>query len=143
MQKSSIPYLIFCLFLLAGCSQSSADAQTDTKTENPAQEVAAKPIYDVIDIPAFKAKIEAGNVKLVDVRRPAEFAAGHIEGAVNINVLAEDFKAKMQEYVQPDETLLLYCKSGKRSGKAARQMQDLGYNIIYDLKGGYMAWAKQ
>ena len=141
MQQSIFVYFLLALFLLAGCTPSSADAQSE---QDASQETTVStPIYEVVDIPTFKSKIDGGNVKLIDVRRPEEFAAGHIEGATNINVLDSSFKDKIQEFAQTNETVLLYCKSGKRSARASKQMQDLGYNIIYDLKGGYLAWSKE
>ena len=146
MQQSIFVYLLLALFLLTGCTPSSADAQSEQEASQEtttSTEQASTPIYEVVDIPTFKSKIDGGNVKLIDVRRPEEFAAGHIEGATNINVLDSSFKDKIQEFAQTNETVLLYCKSGKRSARASKQMQDLGYNIIYDLKGGYLAWAKQ
>jgi phage shock protein E len=67
---------------------------------------------------------------LIDVRSPEEFEAGHIKNAKNIPVdkIAEDIK-----YFVPDKekTIVLYCRSGRRSAIAEKTLKDLGYkNVI-------------
>jgi phage shock protein E len=67
---------------------------------------------------------------LIDVRSPQEYEAGHIKNAKNIPVdkIAEDIK-----YFVPDKekTIVLYCRSGKRSAIAEKTLKDLGYkNVI-------------
>jgi phage shock protein E len=79
------------------------------------------------------------NGVLVDVRTPEEYAAGHLDGAVNINLLEEGFAARF-DTIQKNKTLYLYCKKGGRSARAASLLDSLGYQVI-DLKGGYDAYA--
>lgn len=97
-----------------------------------------EPTVSIVDKVTFKELISDG-IPLVDVRRPGEFEAGHIKKAKNINFLADDF---IKNIVELDTTkpLLIYCRSGKRSGRASRIMDSLGFKKIYDLKGGYLNW---
>lgn len=97
------------------------------------------PNIEVVDKPTFNELMEKGYT-LVDLRRPEEFAAGHIEKAENINYLAEDFVTNISK-LDKTQTLLIYCRSGNRSGRAAKVMDSLGFKKIYDLKGGYLAWS--
>ncbi len=76
---------------------------------------------------------------LLDVRTPEEFASGHIAGAVNISV--EQLAGRLSEVPQ-DKPVVLYCRSGNRSGQAAQILEQAGYTQIYDL-GGIVAWAEQ
>ncbi len=63
---------------------------------------------------------------VIDVRTPEEFAAGHLAGAVNINVQADDFDAKIGA-LDPEASYVVYCRSGNRSGVAVDRMSALGF----------------
>jgi phage shock protein E len=73
---------------------------------------------------------------VIDVRTPAEYAAGHIAGAQNIDVEAADFGSKIAS-LDKKATYLVYCHSGRRSAIAASQMAAAGFTDIVD--GGAMA----
>ena len=73
----------------------------------------------------------ADGARLVDVRTPEEFAAGHIEGAVNIPV--QELERRMAEVGAKDTPIVLYCRSGKRSSAAARMLEAAGYGQVHDL----------
>ena len=64
---------------------------------------------------------------------------GHIPGAQNIDVKAETFITEIQELPKSD-TLLVYCRSGRRSLYAAQVMVSFGFKKIYDLDGGFLNW---
>lgn len=74
---------------------------------------------------------------LVDVRTPEEFASGHIPGAVNIPVQA--LGGRMGELGAKDQSLVLYCRSGARSGHAATMLREAGFTAVHDL-GPMSAW---
>ena len=78
---------------------------------------------------------------LIDVRTAEEYEKSHISGALNISVLSDDFKEKINE-LPKEAPVFIYCRSGKRSKKAAIQMDCLGFKKIFDLDGGYLAWKK-
>jgi rhodanese-related sulfurtransferase len=80
------------------------------------------------------------NGQLIDVRTPEEFAAGHLEGAVNINFFDDNFEDQIKQ-LDRSKTVFVYCKSGGRSGKASNMMQALEFEKIYDMAGGYTAWS--
>ena len=75
---------------------------------------------------------------LVDVRTPGEYEAGHLEGAVNIDWMAEGFLQKF-DTINRDRKVYVYCKVGGRSAKAAHVLDSLGYDVV-DLTGGWDAW---
>jgi len=82
-------------------------------------------------------KKDDGHV-VVDVRRPDEFAEGHIPGA--INVPNEDIGDEQPKALPDlDQILLVYCRSGRRSVEAANKLADIGYTNIYEF-GGIIDW---
>jgi phage shock protein E len=68
---------------------------------------------------------------VVDVRTPAEYAAGHIAGARNIDVEAADFSSRIAS-LDKKAPYLVYCHSGRRSAMAADQMASSGFTNIVD-----------
>ena len=78
-------------------------------------------------------------IQLVDVRRPDEYDAGHIEKAVLINVQESDFIAKAKILLDKEKPVAVYCRSGRRSKDAAKILAKEGYKV-YDLDTGYMGW---
>ncbi|HEU0244031.1 MAG TPA: rhodanese-like domain-containing protein [Candidatus Limnocylindrales bacterium] len=77
-----------------------------------------------------------GTRTVLDVRTPAEFAAGHVAGARNLDVEAPGFAAQLGA-LDPAGAYLVYCHSGRRSALAAEQMAKAGFGDIVD--GGAMA----
>lgn len=65
---------------------------------------------------------------VIDVRTPAEFAAEHVDGAVNLDVQAADFAAQVAA-LDPAGTYLVYCRSGNRSAAAAATMTSAGLTV--------------
>lgn len=111
------------------------------QSQNNSKETAAA-TSEVLSLADFKAKIADGKVQLVDVRTPQEFAQGTIGDAVNIDYLGEAFSGEIQA-LDKSQPVYIFCRSGNRSGKAAKVMQELGFKEIYDLQGGYLAWSKK
>ena len=85
---------------------------------------------------------ELDNVVLVDVRTPDEFKAGHLEKALNIDWLGDSFSAEFEK-IEKNQTIYLYCRSGKRSADATKFLDSLGYRNVVNLEGGYIAWAEK
>lgn len=109
--------------LLAGCSAQ------------PAQSAA----YRQISMEqAVTMMAEEENYVIVDVRRPDEFAGGHIPGAINIpneSIGSEE----IPELPDTEQLILVYCRSGNRSKQAAAKLADLGYTNVVEF-GGILDW---
>ena len=73
----------------------------------------------------------ADGATVIDVRTPSEYAAGNIEGALNIDVQAADFADRVGE-LPKDDTYVVYCRSGNRSAAAIDIMKDLGFTSLID-----------
>lgn len=79
----------------------------------------------------------AEGAALVDVRTPGEYAAGHLDGAVNIPV--DQIASRAKEIGAKDRPVVVYCRSGARSAAAASALQQLGFTKIEDL-GAMSNW---
>lgn len=66
---------------------------------------------------------------IIDVRTPAEFAGGHLDGAVNIDIQSPDFAEKIGQLDRAG-SYVVYCRSGNRSGMAMAQMLDMGFTDV-------------
>jgi rhodanese-related sulfurtransferase len=89
-----------------------------------------------VDAGAARRLVAAG-VKVVDVRTPEEYAAGHVPGAVNIPF--DRMAARHGEIGPPATPVLLYCRSGRRSGIAAGTLAEKGFTSVWDMRT-YQAW---
>ena len=76
---------------------------------------------------------------LLDVRTPEEFAAGHLNGALNLNLNVPDFADRLNE-LDKTKVYLVYCKGGVRSARAMQIMQKQGFRQVYNLSGGLNKW---
>lgn len=72
---------------------------------------------------------------VIDVRTPEEFAGGHLEGAVNINVESPDFAAQIAT-LEKGADYVVYCRSGRRSGLAIDAMKAAGFTGQLTNAGG-------
>jgi rhodanese-related sulfurtransferase len=123
--------------LLAGCSPAPA---TTTTPAAPAAATAGVPqLKRDMTAKEFADLVAQPGVVVLDVRTPAEFAAGHLQGARNINVEAADFGAQIGA-LPKDATYAVYCRSGNRSATALSRMQDAGLTRAAHLVGGIGAW---
>ena len=98
--------------------------------------------YKDLSVEEFRDRLSKGgeSVQLLDVRTPQEFAEGHIPGAINIDWLADGFIEAVQASIAPEQEILIYCRRGRRSAKAADTLNALGYKRIFNLKEGFNAW---
>jgi rhodanese-related sulfurtransferase len=80
---------------------------------------------------------------VLDVRAPREYDSGHLAGAINVDVNASDFRARIDDLaadgtLDPGRPVYLYCRSGNRSGQATRILRDKGFPEAYNV-GGFAA----
>ena len=75
---------------------------------------------------------------IVDVRRQDEYDSGHIPGAILIP--NESISTEQPEALpDPDQIILVYCRSGRRSKEAAQKLADIGYTNVFEF-GGIIDW---
>lgn len=89
----------------------------------------------------FLDRIKEPNMTIIDIRTLEEYSSGHIDGAINIDFYASDFKQRLEK-LDKANAYSIYCRSGSRSGKALGIMENLGFINVADLQGGYSSLSK-
>jgi phage shock protein E len=119
-----LPVFLTGVFLLAGCGARAG--------ENP----------PLVDASTLHAQIEAGRAPLiVDVRTAGEFAEGHVPGAVNIPY--DQMPVRVAEIIAYKKSpVVLYCRSGRRSGIAAEVLREHEFSTVSLLKGDMPGWER-
>jgi glyoxylase-like metal-dependent hydrolase (beta-lactamase superfamily II)/rhodanese-related sulfurtransferase len=87
----------------------------------------------------LKAQLEKSNIRIIDVRTPAEWEGGRINWAEHVPL--SDILAKRFPEAEKNEALVLQCGSGYRSNIAASIMKQAGYTNVKSLAGGIFAWS--
>ena len=96
--------------------------------------------YGDLKIDEFEKMLAEDNtLQLVDVRTAEEYVEGHLPGAINIDWHGEDFMEKVESLLPKDRTVMVYCRSGRRSAEAAAKLDGAGFKT-YNMLGGYLAW---
>ncbi len=95
----------------------------------------------LVDAATFADAIAKPGVTVIDVRTAGEFAAGHIQNAINIDV-QNDFESAIAK-LDPAKTYAVYCHSGSRSAMATSIMDSAGFKDVYELDGGTSMWQAQ
>ena len=125
--------IIFSL-MLVGCSS------IDSNPNIPGGQASDIVYRDVTATEAQELLASKTRLQLVDVREEWEFKAGHIPTSMLIPLgsLADNL-----ELIDPDRPVLLICRTGNRSGQAAKLLNSKGYTQVYNLLGGIAAWPEQ
>lgn len=79
---------------------------------------------------------------LLDVRTKGEYEASHLSGARLLNYFDTELIDEL-ERLDPEATYLVYCRSGRRSARVCTLMKNSGFNNVYNLEGGLVAWADE
>jgi rhodanese-related sulfurtransferase len=110
--------------------------------ERVAEILATVPAVKPADL---KARLAVSGTRpvVLDVRRADEFAAGHVEGAINVAHTAVLANAATAVPAARDAEIILYCGSGRRASMAIEALRGAGYTNLKHLEGDYPAWQAQ
>ena len=117
--KLKVVPLLLVILLLAGCADTTGGENNATYKQITMSE-------------AVEMMESESNYIILDVRRPDEFAAGHIP---NESIGADE----IDELPDKDRLILVYCRSGNRSKQASEKLVRLGYTNIVEF-GGILDW---
>jgi rhodanese-related sulfurtransferase len=117
--KKIVALLISSVVVLTGCSTSPSASNLDSAR--------------------FDDKIVETDVVTLDVRTAGEFMAGHINGAINIDVEGNTFDAEIAD-LDKSKTYAVYCQSGRRSQIAVDKMASAGFDSLFNLENGIADW---
>lgn len=129
-------WMTIALFVSA-CGGAAEPTAAPEKPGAEAPKAAAGSRSDV-DVDGLKQALADG-ASLIDVRTPAEFAEGHVPGAVNVPL--QELSASHEGVAKHDKSKPLYvvCRSGGRSSRASDQLAKEGFTTV-NITGGTLAW---
>jgi phage shock protein E len=116
----------------AGAQAASPPVQSATGSAPSTAPSAARPAVTKVDPAAAVGMLAERTV--IDVRTSAEYAEGHVTGALNIDVEADSFDSQIAA-LPKDDPYLVYCHSGRRSALAAERLAAAGFTDIVDGGG--------
>jgi len=123
--------------MAAGLALVIAAAVAPVGAGSRVTDVTVEQAYDLIRQQSGKA-----NLVILDVRTPAEFREGHIEGAILLDVSAPDFEKRLGT-LDRGKSYLVYCRTGNRSARAVQAMERLGFRSIYHMNQGILGWQQK
>ena len=118
------------------CLPSTAADKPAAKT--PAEAPASKRFRN-IDVAEWETLRKDPKVVVLDVRTAEEFADGHMQGAINLDIRGGKF-AETLAGLDKTKTYLVHCAVGGRSAKACGQMDGMKFEKVLNLSGGITAW---
>ena len=127
--KTIIILTVVGTLCISGC-QTSISGSENQEAENVYMKITAEEAKEIID--------NSDNFVLIDVREADEYASEHIENALLIPYGALEERAET-ELPDKEQTILVYCRSGRRSAIAAQTLISLGYTDVKDF-GGIIDW---
>lgn len=92
-----------------------------------------------VSVTEAKEKIDTGDVQIVDVRTPGEYAGGHVPGAINIPHMSV---VSRKGELASDKELVMICQMGQRSALACEFAASMGFKDLFNVEGGTEAWIK-
>ncbi len=118
MKKIMYSLLILLVLLCVGCGSEEKEMIKSGKVTCDQMKEIMK--YD-------------GNPRLIDVRTKEEYDSGHLDGAINIPYETVVETIQDMRSVAHDTPIIVYCRSGNRSGQAFTSLKNAGYTNVYDL----------
>lgn len=138
MRKLSLLTAIAAAVLLSACAAQSpaAPAKLEPVDPQPATPLTFEHTsYHKITPDVAKALMDEGQVVVVDVRSPEEYAAGHIKGSVNVPGDTLVVGQKLEAAPDLNQKILVHCRSGVRAEQASRILVETGYTDVNNMYG--------
>jgi rhodanese-related sulfurtransferase len=126
--------LFFLPVLIASCDHNTPPAATMVSPTGGVQTISASQAKALIAQNAGNP-----NFVIIDVRSPEEYAQGHLDGAINMDLNSPDFRDRVSR-LDRSKTYLLYCRTGHRSQAAAAIMREFSFTNLYNLGDGITGW---
>jgi adenylyltransferase/sulfurtransferase len=96
-----------------------------------------------MNVTELKRRLDQGEpLTIIDVREPYEWNIGNLE-PYGARLIPMGQLAKRLDEIDPKEEIVLQCRSGARSGRALEFMREHGYDRLWNLKGGILAWSNE
>ena len=130
---------ILAALALGACSEKKGDNKAPgTIFESPA--LAQGPSIRNVSVEEASVLLQSdAPLTVIDVRTAQEFAQGHIEGAINLDALSEDFEKQLAK-LNKDKPYLVHCRSGRRSAAALETLRKAKFSRVAHMDEGLVAW---
>lgn len=141
MRSYSLIFILACMSLNFGCSDKKNKKTTNIEVEDVSSSE-KETIVAILSTEEYKQVVTQEGTQLVDVRTPGEYANGTLPGAENIDFFdTANFETSFDKYDR-SKPLYIFCQSGNRSGQSLSILQEMGFEEVYDLDGGYLQWMR-
>ncbi len=125
--------VIFFLLLTSSVFSQNEQTPQDSTSDQVIQEISVHKARKMIE-----AKKGGSEFVILDLRTSQEYKEEHIENSQNIDFFSENFRNNLNK-LDKDTTYIIHCRSGKRAGKTAPIMKELGFKKVYNM-GGILQW---
>ncbi len=102
--------------------------------------VSAQAVKQMNSIEIQQVLAKNKQIVILDVRTPQEFAAGHLKGALNIDIYQQDFYSRIDK-LNKKTTYVVYCRTHNRSTATVDYMKQKGFEVVYQMMDGFPGWA--
>ncbi len=126
--------LLVVFLTIVGCSSTTSNSPTDPAATESLDLNTLPPSVDIHTVASLK---DQENVLVLDVREVTEYEAGHIPG---VTLIPMGEVANRLNEIPKDQTVIVTCRSGNRSGQVADYLRQNGYTNIHNMEGGIVAW---
>ncbi len=126
--------LLVVVFTIGGCNSTTATAPTNTAVTGVLDLNTLPPSVDVQTVASLK---DREDVLVLDVRELNEYEAGHIPG---VTLIPMGEVANRLNEIPTDQTVIVTCRTGNRSGQVADFLRQNGYTNIHNMAGGIVEW---
>ena len=135
--------ILLALLSLAvyGCSYINGEALTGS-APTPVQKELIRDVSTAEAFAIIAANAGHADFTIIDVRTAEEYAAGHIQGAVNRDIYSPTFKDDINKF-DKHNIYVVYCRTGIRGAAARDIMKGLGFQEVYNISGGILDWTAQ
>lgn len=121
--------------LVFSCSEAQENGKMTTQQDDA--------IFEKVSVDEFDEISQKDGIQIIDVRTEGEVAQGKIPGSRNIDIMQSELFADKVAGLDREKPVLVYCKVGGRSAKAAAYLKENGFTEVYDLRGGFDSWSKE
>ena len=144
MQKLFLGSALSLVIGFASCQQPANQPAAEGATDSTVQVIdsaaqSTDSAFVSLDAEAFEKAIAEEGVQLIDVRGAEEYAEGHIKGSLNLDLKTEGFVENANKALKKENTVAVYCRSGRRSKEASKLLAKEGFKIV-ELNGGFNSW---
>ncbi len=132
--------LIYSLFFIGFSCEVSKDSKAKEEQIVNEEHVVSQILKDV-EVEEFSRLIKKEG-QILDVRTANEYSNGHIASSTNYDIYDNNFENQVKK-MSKDKPVYVYCAKGGRSAKAMKILGEQGFNKVYNLVGGYLAWTSK